>query len=129
MTTIIATAASDAAIVSFAIYLAIVFLLAWFANRAQSGKSFVSEYFLGSRNIGLWGFALTYAATAASLSQLSISQTHEPAAMTPSVQVLDEPASAAASALMPSRSSCSMLQTASYASCAEEPLRGHGAAE
>ena len=66
MTTIIATAASDAAIVSFAIYLVIVFLLAWFANRAQSGKSFVSEYFLGSRNIGLWGFALTYAATAAS---------------------------------------------------------------
>jgi len=66
MITIIATAASDAAIVSFAIYLVIVFLLAWFANRAQSGKSFVSEYFLGSRNIGLWGFALTYAATAAS---------------------------------------------------------------
>jgi sodium/pantothenate symporter len=66
MSTIFATAASDAAIVSFAIYLAIVFLLAWLANRAQAGKSFVSEYFLGSRNIGLWGFALTYAATAAS---------------------------------------------------------------
>ncbi len=66
MTAVLATAASDAAIVSFAIYLAIVFLLAWFANRAQQGKSFVGEYFLGSRNIGLWGFALTYAATAAS---------------------------------------------------------------
>ena len=66
MTVVLASAASDAAIVSFTIYLAIVFLLAWFANRAQQGKSFVGEYFLGSRNIGLWGFALTYAATAAS---------------------------------------------------------------
>jgi len=66
MTGILASAASDAAIVSFTIYLGIVFLLAWFANRAQQGKSFVGEYFLGSRNIGLWGFALTYAATAAS---------------------------------------------------------------
>lgn len=62
----LASAASDAAIVSFTVYLLIVFLLAWFANRAQEGKSFVGEYFLGSRNIGLWGFALTYAATAAS---------------------------------------------------------------
>lgn len=66
MSITLATTASDAAIVSFTIYLAIVFLLAWFANRAQEGKSFVGEYFLGSRNIGLWGFALTYAATAAS---------------------------------------------------------------
>lgn len=62
----LASAASDAAIVSFTVYLLIVFVLAWFANRAQEGKSFVGEYFLGSRNIGLWGFALTYAATAAS---------------------------------------------------------------
>jgi len=66
MTGVLASAASDSAIVSFSVYLAVVFLLAWLANRAQSGKSFVGEYFLGSRNIGLWGFALTYAATAAS---------------------------------------------------------------
>ncbi len=66
MNVLIASAASNAAIVSFAVYLAFVFLLAWFANRAQTGRSFVGEYFLGSRGIGLWGFALTYAATAAS---------------------------------------------------------------
>jgi Na+/proline symporter len=54
------------AIVTFTIYLAIVFLIAILANRAGQSKSFVNEYFLGSRNIGLWAFAFTYAATAAS---------------------------------------------------------------
>lgn len=54
------------ALISFSIYLALVFLLAGIANRAGKGKSFLSEYFLGSRNIGVWAFALTYAATAAS---------------------------------------------------------------
>lgn len=62
----LASSVSGPAMVTFAIYLFVVFLLAWMANRAQQGKSFVGEYFLGSRNIGLWGFALTYAATAAS---------------------------------------------------------------
>ena len=62
----LASSVSSPAMVTFAIYLFVVFLLAWMANRAQQGKSFVGEYFLGSRNIGLWGFALTYAATAAS---------------------------------------------------------------
>lgn len=54
------------ALISFTIYLAFVFLLAAIANRAGKDKSFVSEYFLGSRGIGTWAFALTYAATAAS---------------------------------------------------------------
>lgn len=54
------------AIVTFTIYLAIVFLIAIVANRAGKSKSFVNEYFLGSRNIGLWAFAFTYAATSAS---------------------------------------------------------------
>ncbi len=54
------------ALISFGIYLGFVFLLAAFANRAGKNKSFVSEYFLGSRGIGTWAFALTYAATAAS---------------------------------------------------------------
>lgn len=54
------------ALVSFGIYLAFVFLLAILANRVGKSKSFVSEYFLGSKSIGLWAFALTYAATAAS---------------------------------------------------------------
>jgi len=54
------------AIVTFTIYLGIVFLIAIVANRAGQSKSFVNEYFLGSRNIGLWAFAFTYAATSAS---------------------------------------------------------------
>ena len=54
------------AIVTFTIYLGIVFLIAILANRAGQSKSFVNEYFLGSRNIGLWAFAFTYAATSAS---------------------------------------------------------------
>jgi len=53
-------------LISFLGYLAIVFLLAGIANRSGKDKKFVSEYFLGSRNIGMWAFALTYAATAAS---------------------------------------------------------------
>ncbi len=60
------TAASSSALVTFVIYLGFVFLLAFFANRLQQGKAFASEYFLGSRNIGLWAFALTYGATVAS---------------------------------------------------------------
>lgn len=59
-------AASTSALVTFVIYLLIVFALAYFANRAQQGREFLSEYFLGSRNIGLWAFALTYGATVAS---------------------------------------------------------------
>lgn len=55
------------ALVAFVVYLLFVFLLAGLANRkGRESKSFVSEYFLGSRGIGLWAFAFTYAATAAS---------------------------------------------------------------
>jgi len=54
------------ALISFSIYLFFVFLLAAVANRVGKDKSFVKEYFLGSRGIGMWAFALTYAATAAS---------------------------------------------------------------
>lgn len=57
---------SNSVLVTFLIYLVFVFLLAALANRVQKGKAFMNEYFLGGRNIGLWAFALTYAATAAS---------------------------------------------------------------
>jgi sodium/pantothenate symporter len=57
---------SNAALVSFCIYTLIVFALAWLAGRKREGKSFMNEYFLGSRNLGMWAFALTYAATSAS---------------------------------------------------------------
>ena len=62
----LAEAGSNAALVSFCIYTAVVFALAWLAGRKREGKSFMNEYFLGSRNLGLWAFALTYAATSAS---------------------------------------------------------------
>ena len=63
---ILAEAGSNAALVSFCIYTAAVFALAWLAGRKREGKSFMNEYFLGSRNLGMWAFALTYAATSAS---------------------------------------------------------------
>lgn len=57
---------SNAALVTFAIYTLAVFGLAYVASRLQKGRSFLSEYFLGSRNLGVWAFALTFAATSAS---------------------------------------------------------------
>tara|TARA_R110002096_G_scaffold273422_9_gene467274 strand:- start:11813 stop:13714 length:1902 start_codon:yes stop_codon:yes gene_type:complete len=60
------SAASTSALVTFVVYLLMVFALAYFANRAQQGREFLSEYFLGGRSIGLWAFALTYGATVAS---------------------------------------------------------------
>ena len=63
---IFASIAGNAALVSFAVYMLFVFVLAGLANRQQSGKSFLNEYFLGSRNLGMWAFAFTYAATSAS---------------------------------------------------------------
>lgn len=58
--------AGNSALITFAIYLVGVFILAALANRLQGKSEFASEYFLGSKNIGMWAFALTYAATAAS---------------------------------------------------------------
>jgi len=63
---IFAQSASNAALVTFLLYIVGVFVLAWAANRLGSGKSFLSEYFLGSRGLGVWAFALTFAATSAS---------------------------------------------------------------
>jgi sodium/pantothenate symporter len=56
----------NAALMSFAIYMLFVFALAWLAGRIRRKKEFVSEYFLGSRGLGMWAFALTFAATNAS---------------------------------------------------------------
>jgi Na+/proline symporter len=58
--------ASNAALGTFLVYTLIVFVLAWLAERAAHGKSFLNEYFLGSRSLGTWTFALTFAATSAS---------------------------------------------------------------
>ena len=57
---------TNTALISFSIYLLGVFFLAWLSSRVREKKEFVGEYFLGSRNLGLWAFALTFAATSAS---------------------------------------------------------------
>ena len=57
---------TNTALISFGIYLLGVFFLAWLSSRVREKKEFVGEYFLGSRNLGLWAFALTFAATSAS---------------------------------------------------------------
>ncbi len=55
------------ALITFAVYLAFVFLLAWWSSlRRKNAGGFVSEYFLGRRNFGMWAFALSFAATSAS---------------------------------------------------------------
>ncbi len=59
-------AASNTALTVFLLYTAIVFGLAWFAHRAGSKNSFLGEYFLGSRGLGMLALALTFGATSAS---------------------------------------------------------------
>lgn len=59
-------AGSLAPLISFAVYMLGVVLLAWLSARVRRGENFVSEYFLGGRSLGVWALALTFAATAAS---------------------------------------------------------------
>ena len=66
MNALLAQQGIDGAIIVFVIYCMAVFGLAIFANRFGRNKSFLSEFFLGSRTLGVWAFALTYAATSAS---------------------------------------------------------------
>ena len=59
-------AGSNAALVTFVFYTLAVFALAAIASRLLRTRRFLSEYFLGSRGLGVWAFALTFAATSAS---------------------------------------------------------------
>jgi Na+/pantothenate symporter len=65
-TGMILAAGSNSALVTFALYTLAVFGIAWLSNRLLKSKSFMSEYFLGSRSLGVWAFALTFAATSSS---------------------------------------------------------------
>ncbi|MCA9041626.1 MAG: hypothetical protein KDA65_14830 [Planctomycetaceae bacterium] len=56
----------NAALFVFMLYTLAVFALAYFSNQLLKSKGFLSEYFLGSRSLGVWAFALTFAATSAS---------------------------------------------------------------
>jgi Na+/pantothenate symporter len=56
----------NAAVITFALYIVGVMVLAWLSGRLMLKKTFISEYFLGSRSLGMWAFALTFAATSSS---------------------------------------------------------------
>ena len=58
--------ASGGALATFLLYILAVLGLAWLANRLLRERSFLSEYFLGSRSLGVWAFAFTFAATSSS---------------------------------------------------------------
>ncbi|MEM7232508.1 MAG: hypothetical protein AAF517_10055, partial [Planctomycetota bacterium] len=57
---------STVTMVTFLLYIAGVFGLAAISHRLLSSRSFLGEYFLGSRGLGSWALAFTFAATAAS---------------------------------------------------------------
>lgn len=63
---LLAVSESSTALIVFLIYTVAVFVLAGISNYLLKNKSFLSEYFLGSRSLGVWAFALTFAATSAS---------------------------------------------------------------
>ncbi|RMG32219.1 MAG: hypothetical protein D6725_18180 [Planctomycetota bacterium] len=63
---LLAVQSSNAALVTFLVYTLGVFGVAYVANRLLRQREFISEYFLGSRSLGMWAFALTFAATSAS---------------------------------------------------------------
>lgn len=65
-TPLLLAAGSNAALVTFLIYTLAVFGIAALSNQLLKSKSFMSEYFLGSRGLGVWAFALTFAATSSS---------------------------------------------------------------
>jgi len=60
------TGTSPATMLVFVIYILGVFLLAALSHRVLNRSSFLGEYFLGSRTLGTWTLAFTFAATSAS---------------------------------------------------------------
>ena len=60
------TETSPATIITFLAYIFSVFVLAAISHKLLTKKSFLGEYFLGSRGLGSWALAFTFAATSAS---------------------------------------------------------------
>lgn len=56
----------NAVLITFLIYIIAVFVIAGLSNKLLQSRNFLSEYFLGSRGLGVWAFALTLAATSSS---------------------------------------------------------------
>jgi sodium/pantothenate symporter len=63
---LLAVSEATGALWAFLIYTVAGLTLAVFAGRLLRSKNFLREYFLGSRDLGMWAFALTFAATSAS---------------------------------------------------------------
>ena len=57
---------SQVTTLTFVTYIIGILLLAAISHRFLTGKGFLKEYFLGSRALGSWGLAFTFAATSAS---------------------------------------------------------------
>ncbi|MCH2202504.1 MAG: hypothetical protein MK102_11085 [Fuerstiella sp.] len=66
LTTLSQVDSDQAVLWTFLVYIVGVFVIAGLSNRLLKGRSFLSEYFLGSRGLGVWAFALTLAATSSS---------------------------------------------------------------
>ena len=64
--TLLIAESSDWVLITFLIYIIGVFFIAGLSNRLLKNRNFLSEYFLGSRGLGVWAFALTLAATSSS---------------------------------------------------------------
>ena len=60
------TETSVITMVVFVVYIVGVFVLAALSHQLLSKRSFLAEYFLGSRGLGTWALAFTFAATSAS---------------------------------------------------------------
>ncbi|MCA9047566.1 MAG: hypothetical protein KDA89_02490 [Planctomycetaceae bacterium] len=56
----------SSALITFLVYTLAVFGIAALSNRLLQERNFLKEYFLGSRSLGVWALALTFAATSAS---------------------------------------------------------------
>ena len=57
---------ANVSLLAFLCYTAAVLGLAWLSHRTLAKRAFVSEYFLGSRSLGVVALALTFGATSAS---------------------------------------------------------------
>lgn len=60
------SASTSWTVLVFLVYIVGVYALAMVAHRIAKGRAFVKEYYLGSRSLGAWTLALTFAATSAS---------------------------------------------------------------
>ncbi len=60
------SSSANVTLLAFLCYTAAVLGLAWLSHRTRAKRSFVSEYFLSSRSLGVIALALTFGATSAS---------------------------------------------------------------